>query len=353
MSLLAVAAALAKCGALLGVVLAGGALMTWAERKQAAMMQDRVGANRAEILGFRALGLFHIISDALKMLTKEDYIPPFVDKFLFWLAPILAGVAATIGFTVIPFGPVLSAFGGEIPLVLMRSDIGVLWLFGALGLTIYGSFLAGIASNNKYGLLGGLRAAAQMGAYEVAIGLSLVGVFMVYGTLDLSRIAEAQRGWNAVVPWVPNWGVFVQPLGFVLFLVAAVAETKRAPFDVPEGESEIIGYFIEYSGMKFGLFFMAELVETIMFSATIALLFFGGWNLPGLDYAALSWIPALAISQAVFWGKVAVGCWFLLLVRWTLPRFRYDQLLDLGWRYLLPGALLNILITGGVLLLYE
>ncbi len=344
-------AAFAKSGFLLGTVLAGGAVMTWAERKQSAMIQDRIGANRADIFGFRALGLFHIISDAIKMLTKEDFIPPFADKFLFWLAPIVAGIAATIGFLVIPFGPTISAFGYEIPMVVMRSEIGVLILFAALGLTVYGAFLAGIATNNKYGLLGGLRAAAQMAAYEVAIGLSLVGVFMVYSTLNLSTIANAQQGWLSWFPWLPNWGVFVQPLAFILFLTAAIAETKRIPFDIPEGESEIIGYFIEYSGMKFGLFFMSELIETILFSAAIAVLFFGGWHLPGIDYAALSNWQAALVGSVVFWGKVVFGCWFMLLVRWTLPRFRYDQLLDLGWKYLLPVALLNILLTGAVLLL--
>ncbi len=346
-------AAVAKSGYILGVALSGGALMTWAERKQSAMIQDRIGANRAEVLGFRALGLFHIITDALKMLTKEDYIPPFADKFLFWLAPVIAGVAGTIGFMVVPFGPVLPeahvALGRfafdvpAIPLVIMRSEIGMLLLFAALGVTIYGSFLAGVATNNKWGMLGALRASAQMAAYEVAIGLSLVGVFMVYSTLDLSRIADAQQGFA--------WGIFYQPLAFLLFYTAAIAETKRTPFDLPEGESEIIGYFVEYSGMKFGLFFMSELVETILFSAVITVLFFGAWHLPGLNYTGMPWLEALVISQAVFWGKVAAGCWFTLLIRWTLPRFRYDQLLDLGWKYLLPASLANVLVTGLVLLL--
>lgn len=350
---LAFVAAAAKSAYVLGVALTGGALMTWAERKQSAMIQDRIGANRAEVLGFRAMGLFHIITDALKMLTKEDYIPPFADKFLFWLAPIVAGIAGTIGFMIVPFGPVLPAVhvaaGGfafdvpEIPLVIMRSEVGMLLLFGALGMTIYGSFLAGVATNNKWGMLGALRASAQMAAYEVAIGLSLVGVFMVYSTLDLYKIADAQRGFA--------WGIFYQPLAFILFYTAAIAETKRTPFDLPEGESEIIGYFVEYSGMKFGLFFMSELVETILFSAVITALFFGAWHLPGLDYAAMSWGQALAVSQAVFWGKVAVGCWCTLLIRWTLPRFRYDQLLDLGWKYLLPASLVNVLATGLVLLI--
>jgi NADH-quinone oxidoreductase subunit H len=347
----AAAAAFGKCAFLLGAVLAGSSFMIWAERKQSAMMQDRIGANRADIFGFRAIGLFHIISDAVKTLTKEDYIPPFVDKALFWLAPFIAGAAATIGLVVIPFGPTVQVLGFELPMAIMRSEIGMLILFGSLGLTIYGSFLAGISSNNKYGMLGGVRAAAQMASYEAALGLSLVGLFMVFGSLDLSAIANAQRGWLPWLSWLPNWGIFVQPLGFLLFLTAAIAETKRIPFDIPEGESEIIGYFIEYSGMKFSIFLMSEFVETILFSAAITVLFFGGWHLPGIDYASLPAWLALAAGAAIFWGKVAVGCWFFLLVRWTLPRLRYDQLLDLGWRYLLPASLANILLTGAVLLL--
>lgn len=347
----AVAAAFAKCAFLLGAVLAGSSLMIWAERKQSAMMQDRIGANRADILGFRAIGLFHIISDAVKSLTKEDYIPPFTDKAIFWLAPFAAGVAATIGFVVIPFGPTVDILGFELPLVVLRSEIGMLILLGSLGLTIYGSFLAGISSNNKYGMLGSMRAAAQMASYEAALGLSLVGVFMVFGSLDLCQIADAQRGSFPGVGWLPKWGIFLQPIGFVLFLTAAIAETKRIPFDIPEGESEIIGYFLEYSGMKFSVFLMSEFVETILFSAAITVLFFGGWHFPGVDYSSLQAWQALAIGSAVFWVKVVAGCWFFLLVRWTLPRLRYDQLLDLGWKYLLPASLINILLTGAVMLL--
>lgn len=354
--LLAVLAALIKCVFIFSVVMGLASFFSiWVERKQSAMMQDRIGANRADILGFRALGLFHIISDSIKMLTKEDFLPPFADKVLFWLAPLIAACAAMIGFAVIPFGPTVSAFGTEIPLVVMESEIGMLVLLGALGLTVYGSFLAGIAANNKYALLGGLRAGAQMAAYEVAIGLSLVGVFMVFGTLDLHSIVEAQQqplcsGGMPGAGLLPRWGIVVQPLAFVLFLTAAVAETKRAPFDIPEGESEIIGYFLEYSGMKFGLFLMSEFIETVLFSAVIALLFFGGWHLPGLDLSSLPAGLAVLAGSAVFWGKVVCGCWLLLLIRWTLPRFRYDQLLDLGWKYLLPAALLNILLTGGALI---
>ena len=340
-----------KASFVLGMVLGLAGLMTWAERKQSALMQDRIGANRAEILGFRFIGLFHIISDGIKMMTKEDFIPPFADKWIFRAAPIIGAVAGTIGFFVIPFGPVVPVLGMQVPMVVFRSDIGMLLLFAALGTTIYGTFLGGISSNNKWATLGTLRVAAQMAAYEAALGISLVGVFMVYGTLDLCRIADAQAGFLSWAPFLPNWGIFAQPLAFLLFAVAAVAENKRVPFDLPEGESEIIGYHVEYSGMRFGLFFMAEMIETILFSAVITVLFFGGWHLPGIDYAAMPWWAAMAASSAVFWGKVIAGCWCFLLVRWSLPRFRFDQLLNLGWKWLLPLSLLNAFATAAVLLL--
>ncbi len=343
-------AATIKCVHIMNVALAGGGFMTWAERKQSAMMQDRLGANRASIFGIRAMGLFHIVTDALKMLTKEDYFPPSRDRFLFWAAPIIAGCASLIGFVVVPFGPVIQVLGHEVPLVIMRSEIGMLILFGALGLTIYGAFLAGVSADNKWMMLGGLRASAQMVAYEVVLGLSLVGVFMVYQTMDLSKIADGQQGWLGWAPFLPNWGVFHQPLAFLLFCTAALAETKRTPFDMPEGESEIIGYFVEYSGMRFGLFLMSEFIETILFGAVITVVFLGGWHLPGVNYADMPWYVAIGVSQGIFWGKVVGMCWFSLLIRWTLPRFRYDQLLDLGWKIMLPTALANILLTAGVLM---
>ena len=339
-----------KASFILGLVLGLAGLMTWAERKQSALMQDRIGANRASILGFRFIGLFHIITDGIKMMTKEDFIPPFADKWLFRIAPIIGAVAATLGFLVIPFGPVVPALGMQVPMVIFRSDIGMLILFAILGLTIFGTFLGGVSSNNKWATLGTLRAAAQMAAYEAALGISLAGIFMVYGTLDLYRIADAQAGFFSWAPFLPAWGIFVQPLAFLLFATAAIAENKRVPFDLPEGESEIIGYFVEYSGMRFGLFFMAEMVETILFSAIITVLFFGGWHLPGLNYSSMPWWMAVGVGSAVFWGKVMAGCWCFLLVRWSLPRFRFDQLLNLGWRWLLPLSLANAFVTAGVLL---
>lgn len=342
--------AFSKASFVLGMALGLAGLMTWAERKQSALMQDRIGANRASIFGFRFLGLFHIISDGIKMMTKEDFIPPFADKALFRIAPIIGAVAGTLGFFVVPFGPVIPALGLTVPMVIFRSDIGMLLLFAALGLTVFGTFLGGIASNNKWATLGMLRAAAQMAAYEAALGISLAGIFMVYGTLDLYRIADAQAGFFSWAPFLPAWGIFVQPVAFVLFAVAAIAENKRVPFDLPEGESEIIGYFVEYSGMRFGLYFMAEMIETVLFSAVITVLFFGGWHLPGLDYASMPWWLAAVVGSAVFWGKVVAGCWCFLLVRWSLPRFRFDQLLNLGWKWLLPLSLVNAFATATILL---
>jgi NADH-quinone oxidoreductase subunit H len=347
---IALSLAWTKASFVLGVVLGLAALMTWAERKQSALMQDRIGANRASILGFRFWGLFHIITDGIKMMTKEDFIPPFADKMIFRIAPVIGAVCGTIGFFVIPFGPVVTALGVQVPMVIFRSDIGMLLLFAALGLTVFGAFLGGISSNNKWATLGTLRAAAQMAAYEAALAVSLAGVFMVYGTLDLYKIANAQAGFFSAVPFLPAWGIFVQPLAFLLFAVAAIAENKRVPFDLPEGESEIIGYFLEYSGMRFGLYFMAEMIETILFSAVITVLFFGGWHMPGLDYASMPWWLAVGVGSAVFWGKVMAGCWCFLLVRWSLPRFRFDQLLNLGWRWLLPLSLANAFVTAAVLL---
>lgn len=342
-----------KSSFVLGMVLFLAALMTWGERKQSALMQDRIGANRASILGFRLFGLVHIVADGIKMMTKEDFIPPFADKQLFRIAPVISAVSAALGFLVIPFGPVVPVLGTLVPMVVFRSDIGALILLAALGLTIFGTFLGGIASNNKWATLGALRAAAQVASYEAALGISLAGIFMIYGSLDLARIADSQAGCFSRIPWLPAWGIFLQPFSFLLFAVAAMAENKRIPFDLPEGEAEIIGYHVEYSGMRFGLFFMAEMVETVLFSAVITVLFFGGWHLPGLDYAAMPGWKAAGMASLVFWGKVVAGCWCFLLVRWSLPRFRFDQLLNLGWRWLLPLALVNSFVTAGILLFFR
>ncbi len=337
-----------KAGFVIGTVMGFAGVLGWAERKQSAVMQDRVGANRASILGFRALGLFHPLADAIKMLTKEDFVPPFADKVLHLLAPLIAAVAAMSAFAFIPFGHELHIGGRVVPLVAVPMELSALYVLGVVGLAIYGPFLAGAASNSKYALMGSLRAAAQLISYEVTLGLTLMGLFLVFRSLDLQAIVAAQGG-AFLGGWLPRWGIVVQPFGFLLFLAAAIAETKRVPFDLPEGESEIIGYFVEYSGMRFGLFMIAEFIEIVLFSALMATLFFGGWQVPGLARLALPQTAVALIQVGAFFTKVAALCAFQLLIRWTLPRFRYDQLMALGWKRLLPLSLLNLVGTAVVL----
>jgi NADH-quinone oxidoreductase subunit H len=354
-----VSVALIKTIFLLSCVLSLTSLLTWMERKQSAVMQDRLGANRASIFGIRAFGLIHIISDALKMFFKEDFVPPGGDKKLHTAAPMIALFFALMGFAVIPFGNTVEIAGHQIPLQVLSLNAGILFVFAMMSLGIYGTFLAGFSSNNKFAFLGGLRASSQMISYEITMGATLVGLFMVFGTLDLMVMDRAQG--ELLWGWLPKWGIFLQPLGFILFVVAGMAETKRIPFDLPEGESEIVGYFVEYSSMKFGAFFMADFIETILIATLIATLFFGGWQIPYLQpdgfhfpwgsYHALPQLLVVLLQVAALGFKVFFFCWFLLLIRWTLPRFRYDQLMRLGWKFLLPISVLNIFITGLILLL--
>lgn len=344
------------------IVFISGVLMltsflTWMERKQSAVMQDRLGANRAPILGIRAFGLFHIFADALKMFFKEDYVPPGGDKVLHTAAPFAALFFALMSFAAIPFGDQVSIAGRKIVLQVLPLNVGLLFVLAMMSMGIYGVFLAGFSSNNKYAFLGGLRASSQMLSYEITMGATLVGLLMIFGTLDLGEINRAQG--ELLWGWLPKWGIFLQPLGFLLFLVAGMAETKRIPFDLPEGESEIIGYFVEYSSMKFGAFFMTDFIETILLAALLTTLFFGGWQVPYLqpDGFHLPGGTSIELSQAMvallqvgsFCLKVFCFCWFLLLIRWTLPRFRYDQLMHLGWKIMLPLSVLNIFVTGLIL----
>jgi NADH-quinone oxidoreductase subunit H len=343
----------------LSCVLILTSLLTWMERKQSAVMQDRLGANRAPILGVRAFGLPHILSDALKMFFKEDYVPPGGDKILHTAAPCAALFFALMSFAAIPFGDSIQVAGHRIELQVLPLNVGLLFVFAMMSLGIYGTFLAGFSSNNKYAFLGGLRASSQMISYEITMGATLVGLLLIFGSLDLGELNRAQGGllWG----WLPKWGIVLQPVGFLLFVAAGMAETKRIPFDLPEGESEIIGYFVEYSSMKFGAFFMTDFVETILIATLIATLFFGGWQIPYLrsDGFHLPWgsfysVPHLLVALlqiAALAFKVVFFCWFLLLIRWTLPRFRYDQLMQLGWKFLLPISVLNIFVTALVLLL--
>lgn len=346
------------------MVLNFAALHTWIERKQSAIMQDRIGANRAYIelpwkwaapINFllrpiNALGLFHPIADAIKMFMKEDFIPPFGDKFLHTLAPFLSMTFAMVGFAVIPFGDILVVNGSAINLQAASLNVGLLYVFAMMSMGVYGVVLAGFSSNSNYAFLGGMRATSQMLAYEITLGLTILGVVMIYGSLDLQQIVRAQNN---------VWGIFVQPVGFLLFVAAGLAETKRIPYDIPEGESEIIGYFAEYSGMKFGMFFFTDFIETILIAALATTFFLGGWQVPflmrdGFHFGGnvielAQW--AVALLQILSYSfKVVFFCWLFMTIRWTLPRFRYDQLMDLGWKNIFPLALANLIITAAVLL---
>src|SRR5438552_9338936 len=304
---------------------------TWVERKQSALIQDRIGANRADIFGFRLLGMLHGVADVIKMFTKEDIVPTGADRTLHTLAPFFSVFFALVAFAAIPFGDRLILGDRVIELQVAKIDVALLYIFAMLSLEAYGVILAGFASRNNYAMLGGLRATAQMISYEIALGVSIIGVVMVYGTMDLQEIVRGQ-GRN-LGGWIPLWGILVQPVAFFVFLTAALAETKRVPFDLPEGESEIIGYFVEYSGMKFGMFFLADFLETILVACLAATLFFGGWQVPYLtpDGFHFPWGATLGISQwtyvlmgvASFSIKVVIFCVLFMPLRWTLPRFRY------------------------------
>jgi NADH-quinone oxidoreductase subunit H len=359
-------------------------IMTWVERKQSALMQDRIGANRADIFGIRAIGLIHPLSDSLKLFTKEDFVPAGANRFLHTIAPFISAVPALASFAVIPYGGRYDAFGTQWSLVVADLDYGVLYVLAIGSLAAYGPVLAGWSSNSNWALLGALRAAAQMISYEVAMGISLVGIFMCYGTLRLTDMGFAQQetfrllgflehfGWVAPgsgwLGWLtlPKWGIFLQPLAFWIFLFAILAENKRPPFDTPEGEAEIVaGYFTEYSGMKFGLYTMGELIEVVVIGGLITAMFLGGWSIPWLADADLvsllarvlgsDWanLAAMVVHVGVFFAKLCFMIFLQMLVRWTMPRFRYDQVMDLGWKTMLPLSMLNIWITGAALLLVK
>ena len=352
---------------LLLVVMVFSALLTLAERKWSAAMQDRIGPNRANLGPLRLGGLFHFVADALKMLFKEDFTPAGADKWLFRLAPALAFIPVFCLFAVVPVAPPVELFGETVSLQIANPDFGVLYVFAFASLAVFGTALAGWASNNKLALLGGVRATSQMISYEVALGLSLVGAIAAFSALTpaggsslrLEQMVESQSTWlwgggGGFDFGVPAWGILLQPLGFVLFFAAAFAETKRAPFDMPEGESEIVGYFVEYSGMRFGLFMISEFVEIVVLSGVIASVFFGGYHLPFGE----AWLQGhlgdfwfAALQGSVFWLKVIVLAWLQLAIRWTFPRFRYDQVQKLGWRILLPAGLFNVFATAALVLL--
>lgn len=351
---------LIKAGIVLFGLLNLAGLLTWAERKQSAVMQDRVGPNRANVGGFTAAGLFHVLADGIKMIAKEDFVPAGANRTLHTLAPAAALFPALVTFAVVPFGDVLHIGERAIPLQVANLNVGIVYIFAISSMAVYGTMLGGWASNNNYSLLGGLRASSQMISYEVTMGLSILGILMVYESAQLDVIVRKQG--ELLWGFLPQWGIIMQPVAFFLFLAAAIAENKRAPFDLPEGESEIIGYFVEYSSMKFGMFFLAEFVEIVVISGLVTTLFFGGWQFPYLYADGFHWpfglgvwhLPHLLVvllQVGTFSVKVLLGCWALLLIRWTLPRFRYDQVMRLGWKMMLELALVNVLVTGIIILL--
>jgi NADH-quinone oxidoreductase subunit H len=349
----------------LGFLMPLASILTWLERRQSAMMQDRLGPNRANIGPIKAWGITHFLADAVKFIFKEDYVPSKAHKFLFMWAPIMAMAPALIVAAIIPFGPSLcwsdlwhssgnAACRETVPLQIARLDIGLLFYFAISSLSVYGATLAGWASHNKWAMMGGLRASSQMMSYEVTMGMAVLGAFLVYGTLEPGAIVAQQTQFISFDAPRESWGIFLQPLGFILFLTAAIAETKRTPFDIPEGEPEIIGYFVEYSGMRFGLFFLGEFLEIVTSSAIMIALFFGGWHWGSyIDGFLASHLPNVLFVLAMFalWTvKIFAFCMFQLLIRWSLPRFRSDQLMRLGWQRLLPISIFNVVATALVIL---
>ena len=334
-----------KIAVVIGMLLTMVAYSVLAERKIAAWIQDRVGPNRAAppfvkyipVVGpfLTRLGFFQPLADGLKSLLKEDFMPAGVRKVYFWLAPAVAMVPALLAVAVIPFGSQL----GSQKMVIADLNVGILYTFGIVSLGVYGIVLAGYAANSKYPMFGGIRSSAQMISYEISMGMSVIPVLLIAGNLNLTQII----GWQSAHGWL----VLYAPVSFVIFLVSAFAETNRMPFDLPEAEQELAGgYNVEYSSMKFALFFLAEYSNMIASSGMMVTLFFGGWTLPfwGLDHAATTLLAGIA-HILVFIAKMLFFMVVFIWVRWMFPRFRYDQLMDLGWRRFLPLALVNILVT--------
>ncbi|MFY3744267.1 complex I subunit 1 family protein [Anaeromyxobacter sp. PSR-1] len=350
---------------LLVVLMISASLLTVAERKWSALIQNRIGANRIKVFGSALGGIPFLAADALKMLTKERIETTGRTRVLYELAPMLAFAPVFALFAIIPVGQGIelnqipglagaAAAGAveQIALQVSRTDTGLLYLFAIASLQVYGTALAGWASNNKLALLGGVRASSQMISYEVSLGLSLVGTMIAYRTLRLEEMVVAQG--NPVLGPVPALGLLLQPIGFLIFFASAFAETKRAPFDLPEGESEIVGYFVEYSGMKFGLLFLAEFAEIVVLAGVITAVFLGGWHpilFEGWLRQNLTPFWFAAVGAGAFIAKMIVMMWLQLTIRWLLPRFRFDQIQKLCWKLLLPAALVNVFVTGAALLL--
>lgn len=317
---------------------------TYGERKVAAFLQDRLGPNRAG-----PFGIFQPLADGLKFFMKEEIIPDVSNKFLFILGPSIAMITALMAGVLIPWGSTLIINGTEYSLQIADINIGILYVFGVVSIGVYGIMIGGWASNNKFSLLGAIRASAQMISYELAMGISIIALIMMTGTLSLGEIVNQQAGgvgsdWNV-------WNVLCQPLGFLIFIVCAFAECNRAPFDLPECETELVGgYHTEYSSMKLGFYMFAEYINMFISSAVLSTLYFGGYNFPFMNDLGLSHNALTILGTVFLFGKIFFFIFFFMWVRWTLPRFRYDQLMNLGWRVLLPLSIANLLLTALVLL---
>ncbi len=310
---------------------------TYAERKVAAFMQDRLGPNRAG-----PFGVLQPLADGVKMFMKEEIIPDVSNKFLFILGPCIAMLTATMTSAVIPWGKGLTISGEFYPVQATDVNIGILYIFGVVSIGVYGIMIGGWASNNKYSLLGALRASSQMISYEIAMGLSIIALVMMTGTLSVREITEQQAG--------GHWNIFYQPLGFVIFLICAFAETNRAPFDLPECETELVGgYHTEYSSMKLGFYLFAEYINMFISSAVISTLYFGGYNMPFIDRFITDPNILSMVGTLFLFAKIFFFIFFFMWIRWTLPRFRYDQLMNIGWKKLIPLSIANIFITGFVM----
>ncbi|HMJ46983.1 MAG TPA: NADH-quinone oxidoreductase subunit NuoH [Ferruginibacter sp.] len=314
---------------------------TFAERKVAAILQDRRGPNRAG-----PFGILQPLADGLKLFFKEEIIPDFSSKFLFVLGPALAMLTAIMASAVIPWGDKVHLFGRDISLQIADINIGILYVFGVVSMGVYGIMIGSWASNNKFSLMGGLRAASQIISYELAMGITLIALLMLTGTLSLKEMVLQQLN--------GHWNILKQPLGFLIFLICAFAECNRTPFDLPEAENELIGgYHTEYSSMKLGFYLFAEYINMFISSVIMATLFFGGYDMPFVNEATLSTNAAAIVGGIALMSKMLIFLFVFMWVRWTIPRFRYDQLMRLGWQILIPLALFNMLVTGGIILYFN
>jgi NADH-quinone oxidoreductase subunit H len=334
-------------GSVFGLTLFVAAYSTYAERKVAAFLQDRIGPDRAG-----PFGIFQPLADGLKFFMKEEIIPVVSNRFLFVLGPCIAMLTALMAGVLIPWGGTIEIGGQQYSLQIADLNVGILYVFGVVSIGVYGIMIGGWASNNKFSLLGAIRASAQMISYEIAMGLSIIALILMTGTLSLNEITMMQTGgaggtWNF-------WNVVYQPLGFLIFIICAFAECNRTPFDLPECETELVGgYHTEYSSMKLGFYLFAEYINLFISSAVISTLYFGGYNFPFMNNLGLEPNTIAILGTLALFGKIAFFIFFFMWIRWTIPRFRYDQLMNLGWKGLIPLAVANVVVTAVVIVLNQ